>query len=38
MLLTSAKEMRTYLCWLLYELDGSNSAGIIEWMQRLKMS
>lgn len=38
MLLTSANDIRTYLCWLLYELEGSKSAGIMELTHRLKMS
>jgi len=37
-LLTSARDAKTYLCWVLYAFDGSASAGRIEVMKKVKIS
>jgi hypothetical protein len=38
MLFTSARELRTYVCWLLYASEGSERAGRIAVMKRVKIS
>ena len=38
MLLTSAKDTRTYFCCVLYVLEGSERAGSIDTMNRVKIS
>lgn len=38
MLFTSARELNTYVCWLLYASEGSERAGRIAVMKRVKIS
>jgi hypothetical protein len=38
MLFTSAREVKTYVCWELYASEGSERAGRIAVMKRVKMS
>jgi hypothetical protein len=38
MLFTSAREVKTYVCWVLYASEGSEMAGRIAVIKRVKMS